>query len=319
VVQFLRERTGRGAGEIGVTKLTATKVSIATATILAITKASIGIWTGSLAVLSSAFDSILDMVSSSINYVAVRVAEQPPDEKHPYGHAKFEPLAAQIQSFLILFSGVYIFYKAYVNAEEHAVITNLGINIWVMLFSLLATLFLVIFLKKVAKREKSQVLEADALHYEVDLLTNGGVLVALIVIKFTGHHLIDSLVSALIAIYIIFSALKLNFSVTKDLLDEVIPPEELEQIEEILDSHSKEIVEVHKLRTRKAGNLRFVDMHLVLWNGFSLQQANDLRTDIENRIKNSIENADVNIYIEPCKADVCEECDVCEDGTNNGE
>ncbi|ADD66811.1 cation diffusion facilitator family transporter [Denitrovibrio acetiphilus DSM 12809] len=301
---------------MGVTKLTATKVSIATASVLAITKATIGLLTGSLAVLSSALDSILDIISSSVNYVAVKVSDQPPDENHPYGHTKFEPLAAQIQSFLILFSGIYIFYKAYTNVEQQAVITDISINIYVMLFSMFATLFLVIFLRKVAKAEKSQVLEADSLHYEIDLLTNGGVLVALLIIKFTGYHLIDSLVSALIAVYIIFSAIRLNFNVTKDLLDEVIPDDELAIVEEIINSHSKDIVEVHKLRTRKAGTKRFIDMHLVLWNGMSLQKANDLRTDIENRIKKSLKDSDVNIYIEPCKADICDECEVCGDGRN---
>ncbi len=238
------------------------------------TKAGIGISTGSLAVLSSAFDSILDIVSSSINYFAVKVSEQPPDERHPYGHAKFEPLAAQIQSFLILFSGIYIFYKAYTNAEENVVITELSINIWVMVFSIVATFFLVIFLRHVAKTEKSAVIEADSLHYEIDLLTNGGVLVALLAIKYTGYHLIDSLVSALIAVYIIFSAVKLNLTVTKELLDEAMPDEELNMIYEILKSHSHEIVDIHNLRTRKAGVKRFVDMHLVLWEGASLKEAN---------------------------------------------
>jgi len=255
---------------------------------------------------------MLDIVSSSINYVAVRVAEQPPDEKHPYGHAKFEPLAAQIQSFLILFSGIYIFYKAYTNAEENAVIENLGINIWVMLFSIAATFFLVIFLKKVAKKEKSAVIEADCLHYQIDLLTNGGVLVALVAIKVTGYHLIDSLVSALIAVYIIYSALKLNLTVTRDLLDEMLPEDELSVINEILESHAQEIVEVHKMRTRRAGNKRFVDMHLVLWEGLSLKEANDLRVDIENRITAALDDADVNLYIEPCKGNICDECGVCE-------
>jgi len=287
-------------------------VSIATAFTLAVVKATIGIWTGSLAVLSSALDSILDIVSSSINYVAVRVADLPPDEKHPYGHTKFEPLAAQIQSFLILFSGIYIFYKAYTNAEENAVITDIGINIWVMIFSMTATLFLVLFLRKVAKKEKSAVIEADSLHYEIDLLTNGGVLVALVAIKLTGYHLIDSLVSALIAVYIIFSALKLNLSVTKELLDEVIPDNELAILNDIIKSHEHEIVEVHNLRTRKAGVKRFVDMHLVLWHGLSLREGNVLRKDIEDRIKKAIENADVNIYIEPCKEDSCDSCDICD-------
>jgi len=262
--------------------------------------------------LSSALDSILDIVSSSINYFAVRVAEQPPDENHPYGHTKFEPLAAQIQSFLILFSGLYIFYKAYSNAENNAVITNMGINLWVMFFSITATFFLVVFLKYVAKKEKSAVIEADSLHYQIDLLTNGGVIVALIAIKYTGYQLIDSIVSAVIAVYIIFSALKLNLSVTKDLLDEVLPDEELSVINDILASHDQEIVEVHKFRTRRAGVKRFVDMHLVLWQDLSLKEANSLRIDIENRIKNALDGADVNLYIEPCTGDMCEECGVCE-------
>lgn len=261
--------------------------------------------------LSSAFDSILDIVSSTVNYFAVSVSDKPPDEKHPYGHTKFEPLAAQIQSFLILLSGVYIFYKAYTNAEAQTQVQNLSVNIIVMLVSMTATLFLVIFLKKTAKKEKSAVLEADSLHYQVDLLTNGGVLAALVAIKYTGLHIIDALVSAVIAVYIIISALRLNLSVTKELLDEVLPDEELEKINGILDSHGHEIVEVHNLRTRKAGGKRFIDMHLVVWEGMSLKDANDLRVDIENRIEISLENADVNIYIEPCKRNMCDKCDIC--------
>lgn len=275
-------------------------------------KAAVGFWTGSLAVLSSAFDSLLDIASSTINFFAVRLAEQPPDEKHPYGHSKFEPLAAQIQSFLILFSGLYILYRAYHNITEGTVLRETGANIWVMVFSIAVTAVLVVFLKYVAKREKSSVIEADCLHYQIDLLTGGGILFALIIIKITGIFLIDAIVSAVIAVYIIFSALKLNFSVTRELLDEVLPAEEMEVIEEVLKRHDQEIVEVHKLRTRKAGDKRFVDMHLVLWQELSLKTANDLRRDIENRIKKRLNDADVNIYIEPCDGDSCEECRVCE-------
>jgi len=277
-----------------------------------LTKAAIGFSTGSLAVLSSAFDSILDIASSSVNYFAVKVADQPPDENHPYGHTKFEPLAAQIQSFLILFSGIYILYRAYTHIVEEVKLEQIGINIIVMTFSMTVTFFLVLFLRYVAKKEHSAVIEADSMHYEIDLLTNGGVLLALVVIKFTGLHIIDAVVSALIAVYIIISALKLNLSVTRELLDETIPDDEVQIVNSILKSHEEEIVEVHKLRTRKAGVKRFVDMHLVLWQEMSLKEANDLRNDIENRIKAGLGNADVNIYIEACKGDICEECRVCE-------
>lgn len=275
-------------------------------------KASVGLWTGSLAVLSSAVDSILDIASSTINYFAVRMAEQPPDDKHPYGHSKFEPLAAQIQSFIILFSGLYILYKAYNNYHEHTQLAHMASSIWVMIFSMTVTFFLVRFLNKVAKAENSAVIEADSLHYAMDLLTNGGVLAALVAIKITGMHVIDAIVSAAIAVYIIFSALKLNFSVTRELLDEVLPENELQTINEVLKLHEHEIVEVHKLRTRKAGARKFVDMHLVLWKGMSLKEGNDLRNDIENRIKRTLGNTDVNIYIEPCKDGMCDECRVCD-------
>jgi len=280
---------------------------------LAVFKAFVGLWSGSLAVLSSAFDSMLDILSSTINFFAIKVSMSPPDENHPYGHSKFEPLAAQIQSFIILFSGVFILYKAYINITDKTEIKAVGINIAVMIISIIITLFLVVFLKKAAIRLNSTVLHADSLHYKTDILSGVGVLSALIIIKITGLHIIDAIVSAVIAVYIIFSALRLNLQVTRELLDQTLPEEDMHILREILESHSDEIVEVHNLRTRSAGNLRFIDMHLVLYNKMTLKEGNDIRADIEQRIKRGIENADVNIYIEPCKPEMCPDCTICED------
>lgn len=247
----------------------------------------------------------------------------PPDENHQYGHAKFEPLAAQIQSFLILFSGIYILYKAYGNFHSEMQIKAVGINIAVMALSMVITAVLVYFLKYAANKLRSTVLYADSLHYRTDLLSGAGVLIALIIIKFTGLHIIDAIVSAVIAVYIIVSALRLNFQVTRELLDETLPEEDMKVVQEILDRHKIEIVNVHKLRTRSAGNQKFIDMHLVLYHGLSLQDGNDIRTDIEKRIKKGIKGADVNIYIEPCDPDHCDTCCVCgeqeqDKNTNSG-
>jgi cation diffusion facilitator family transporter len=262
-------------------------------------------------------------MSSTINFYAIRVSMSPPDENHQYGHAKFESLAAQIQSFIILFSGVYILYKAYGNFHSHAEIKAVGINIAVMAVSIMITGALVYFLKYAAEKLKSSVLHADSLHYKTDLLSGAGVLVALVAIKITGLHIIDAIVSAVIAVYIIVSAIRLNFQVTRELLDETIPDEEMHAINEILDRHKCEIVEVHNLRTRSAGNQRFIDMHLVLFHGLSLQDGNDIRNDIEKRIKAQIADADVNIYIEPCDPEHCGTCCVCgeqdqDNNTNSG-
>jgi cation diffusion facilitator family transporter len=144
----------------------------------------VGVWSGSLAVLSSAFDSLLDVISSTVNFYAIRVSMTPPDENHQYGHAKFEPLAAQIQSFIILFSGAYILYKAYGNFHSEVQIKAVGVNIAVMTVSIAITATLVYFLKYAANRLKSTVLYADSLHYRTDLLSGAGVLVALVLIKF---------------------------------------------------------------------------------------------------------------------------------------
>jgi len=243
----------------------------------------------------------------------------PPDENHPYGHSKFEPLAAQIQSFIILFSGLYILYKAYLNFHSHAGIKAMGVNIAVMAVSICITAALVYFLKYAATKLKSSVLYADSLHYKTDLLSGAGVLAALVIIKFTGLYVIDSIVSAVIAVYIIVSALKLNFQVTRELLDETLPDEDMQIINSVLDRHKVEIVDVHKLRTRSAGSRKFIDMHLVLYHSLSLQDGNDIRRDIEKRIKAGIRDADVNIYIEPCDPEHCDTCRVCgeQDGSDS--
>lgn len=254
---------------------------------------------------------MLDVISSTVNFYAIRVSMTPPDKNHPYGHAKFEPLAAQIQSFIILFSGAYILYKAYANFHSEVQIKAVGVNIAVMTVSIAITGALVYFLKYAANKLKSSVLYADSLHYRTDLLSGTGVLIALVAIKFTGLHVIDSIVSAVIAVYIIVSALRLNFQVTRELLDETLPEEDMKTVREILDRHKCEIVDVHKLRTRSAGNQKFIDMHLVLYHGLSLQDGNDIRTDIEKRIRKGIHGADVNIYIEPCDPEHCDTCCVC--------
>lgn len=297
-------------------------MSIGTAVFLTFFKAAVGLWSGSLAVLSSAFDSLLDILSSTVNFFAIRVSMTPPDENHPYGHSKFEPLAAQFQSFIIMLSGAFILYKAYVNIRNDAKITAVGLNIAVMTVSILITFFLVFFLQYAAKKLESTVLHADSLHYKTDLFSGAGVLIALVLIKLTGFHIIDAIVSAVIAVYIIVSALMLNFQVTKELLDETLPDEDMKTLKDILDRHKIEIVDVHKLRTRRAGNQKFIDMHLVLYHGLSLQDGNDIREDIEQRIKSGIKHADVNIYIEPCNPKTCSTCCVCgeqeQDNTKSG-
>jgi len=289
-------------------KTAATKISIATAFVLAVFKFTVGLYSGSLMIITSAVDSLLDIGSSSVNYFAIKLAEEPPDKGHPYGHSKYEPLAAFIQSMIIMASGVYILYQAYekITGEETSIKLNLGIL--VMVISIIATFLLVLVLRSVAKRTKSPILKADALHYEIDLLTGGGVLFGLIIIKFFSFYIIDPIISVLIAIYIIYSALQLAKEVMADLLDEEIPEEEKQIIKDILEDYDEILHDYHNLRTRKAGASRFIDMHVTLCRRMTVEEAHEIADDIENRIKLTLEAADATIHIDPCSV---KECNLC--------
>ncbi|AEI13885.1 cation diffusion facilitator family transporter [Flexistipes sinusarabici DSM 4947] len=293
-------------------KTAAALTSVFVAGTLAVIKLVTGLMINSLVIVTSAVDSIMDIVTSSINYYAIKASEQPPDKEHPFGHHKYESLATFIQSIIIMLSGFYILYEAYSKYINKESVTNVNNGLYVMFFSILITLFLTIFLRRTAKREESAVLKADALHYEIDILTNLGVIGTLFVVKFTGIEIIDPVVSVLIAVYIVYSALKLNFNVTKDLVDTELPVDIKEKIIDIIKQYDDYHLDFHRLRTRQAGSKKFVDLHLTLCREVSLNDAHKIADTIEKRIKDEIKNSDVIIHIEPCTDENCPGIEHCE-------
>ena len=291
----------------------ASRVSILVAVILTITKGVVGVLVGSLAILSSAVDSILDILSSSVNYYAIKKSEEPPDETHPFGHGKFESLATFLQSLVILGSGIFILYKSYEKFIQKGGVLDIDAGLYVMLFSIVVTFFLTRFLKRTAKATDSMILKADAMHYEIDILTNAGILISLVLIKLTGAHVIDSVVSAIISIYIIYSAISLNVSVSKDLLDVEVSKVVKDDILKILDSFENLHVDYHKLRTRRSGSQRFLDLHLTLCRYLSLSEAHKISDVIEEKLVKNIKDLDVTIHIDPCDAVNCPGIDACND------
>lgn len=285
-------------------KSKASAIAMSLALSLAFIKAIVGIFTGSLAIISSAVDSILDVFTSLFNFLAIKAAEKPADEHHQYGHGKYESLAAFIQSIIIFISGIFILFSAYKNIinNEHPEISNAGIA--VMILSIFVTIGLTIYLRYMSKKEKSKILEADSMHYSVDLYTNIGILVSLFIIKYTGLVIIDSLVAILIALFIMYSAIKLSLDVSKELLDSSICKDDYNKILEILSGFNKYNLEFHNIRTRLSGNTVFVDMHLNLCKYLTLEQVHRLTDIVEYEIAREIPNSDVTIHPEPCDHDV---------------
>ncbi len=261
----------------------ATMVSSAVAAMLVVIKAVVGLLSGSVAVLASAIDSALDLVVSAFNFFAISRSEEPASERFNYGLGKIEGLAATIEGAIIIASGLFILYKATVKALSGGGTTHLEISMGVMLFSLLATALLVAYLNQTAKATNNLVVKADAMHYKTDLFANVGILASLLLVKLTGHDLIDALVGAVIAIYIIYSAYGILREGVLNLLDVALDEDMVDQIKSIIDGEA-DVNSYHYLRTRKAGNQHFVEAHLVFQRGILLDTAHDAADHIETNI-----------------------------------
>lgn len=278
----------------------ATLVSSSVAAMLVLTKASVGILSGSVAVMASAIDSALDLAVSAFNYFAISSSEKPASERFNYGLGKVEGLAATIEGTIIIMSGLFILYQAVAKAMLGGGTTHLNMSMGVMLFSLVTTAFLVIYLNRTAKATNNLVVKADAMHYKTDLFANVGVLVSLLLVKMSGNHLIDAAVGAVIAIYIIFSAYDILREGILNLLDVALGEDMVDDIKSIIASE-KDVSSYHFLRTRKAGNNHFVEAHLVFQRGILLDTAHDAADHIESEIARLDDKAHwvFNLHLDP--------------------
>ena len=262
----------------------ATLVSTSVAALLTLIKLFIGLASGSVAVLASAIDSILDMFVSIFNYFAISNSEKPADDKFNYGRGKIEALASLLEGVIITFSGLYLLYQAYNKAINGEVSSYANESILIMLISLFITISLVIYLNKVAKKTNSMVIKADSLHYKTDVYTNIAVLLSLILVHFTKYEIIDVFIGGAISIFIIYSAYELIEDGVLILLDKAIEEEVVLLIKKEIISQ-KEVNTFHMLKTRQSANKNFLDVHLVYDCFITLLEAHNASDEIENRIK----------------------------------
>ena len=250
-------------------------------------KFSVGVLSGSVAVLASAVDSLLDFVVSLFNAFAVRGAEKPRDEDHNYGHGKLEGLAALFEGLLILASSVFVFRQAYFKASNPQPFENSGLDLAlvVMLVSMVASIALVAYLNRAAAKTGNLVLEADALHYRTDVWSNAAILAGIILIRFTGWTQADPLIAVGVGIYIAWAAVPLIRKSIDMLMDHALPEPLVEQIRTIAETHSPLAGDVHEMKTRRSGEINFVEFHLVLGNDIPLGEAHRIGDEIEMRIR----------------------------------
>ncbi|MGE4545769.1 MAG: cation diffusion facilitator family transporter [Pedobacter sp.] len=286
-------------------KIRAARISMATATCLTLLKLVTGLMTGSMAVLSSAIDSLLDIVMSVANFLAIRQAEQPPDTKHPFGHGKFETIATIVQALAIGLSGGWVCYESVRRLLTGVTLGKLEGGMAVLAFSALVSWKIGRFLVHTARETESTALKADSLHFSMDVYTNLALLAGLVAIRVFNLAWLDPALSIVVALYIFYQAFGLFRYGLRDILDERLPETIREEIATILEQHRGKLLGYHRLRTRRAGSQKLIDFHLTLCKYLSVEEAHDIADHLETHMKEKIGRADITIHVEPCPFETC--------------
>jgi len=288
-------------------------ISVLSNTLLVLGKLAVGYWINSISVMSEAIHSGLDLVAAVIAFFAVRLAIKPADKRHRYGHGKIENVSGTIEALLIFTAAAWIIYEAVKKlllAGSHISLPLAGVV--VMAASGFINYIVSGYLFRVAAKTDSIALEADAWHLRTDVYTSLGVTVSLLAIYFTGYHLLDPLMALLVAVMIIKAAWKLTCEALSPLMDVSLPEHEEQAIIDVIAGHSNEFVEFHKLRTRKAGRERKIDLHLVVPYYKNINEVHNLCDNIGNEIKEALPYSDVLIHAEPCNTlEECRSCGTC--------
>jgi cation diffusion facilitator family transporter len=274
--------------------------AVVSALVLASSKFAVGLFSGSLAIISSSLDSLLDVFMSGMNFFAIRTASQPADDSHQYGHGKAEDLAAIAQSVVIVFSGSFIIYKAFDTYVRSVVISYSPYDFLVMILSLAVSIAIVLLLTKIGKQTGSNALLADALHYTSDLFSNSGALLAIALTHFTGTTFYDLIFAVIIGCIIIFSAIKIAGKGISGIMDSRISETMTNEIEAVIRGMPFPAAGFHKLRTRHSGSNKYIDFHMLFCRKLRVDEAHDLANTLEKKISKKVKHVDVVIHIEPC-------------------
>jgi ferrous-iron efflux pump FieF len=272
--------------------------SVAMALFLLLAKSWAAYLTGSTAMLGSLADTALDLIASLTTLAGVRIAAQPADLDHRFGHGKAEALVALAQVALITFSAIGITWRAterlFNRAETHAMDVGIGVS----LIAIALTLVLLWYQRRVIERTGSVAIKTDNVHYKADLMLNGAVIVALVLDQVLHLHGADAIFGIVIALWLLWGAWRASREAVHQLMDREWPEEERR---EFLDAAAKyeELRGLHDLRTRKSGTLRFVQFHVWVPAHWTVQEAHDRLDRTEEELQRSFPDTEILIHVDP--------------------
>jgi cation diffusion facilitator family transporter len=286
-------------------KISVARLSVLSNSLLIAIKITVGIFSGSVSILSEAIHSFMDLLASVISFFSVKISDTPADERHPYGHGKFENISGVTEAILIFIASGWIIFEALRRILHPNIIDRIGLGIVVMAISAIVNFIVSRMIYKEAKSTDSIALEADALHLKVDVYTSLGVAAGLFLMFILGFfikspliHYLDPVIAILVALLILRESFILFRKAYAPLLDESLSEQEVTHINDLINTYCSETINFHGLRTRKAGNYRYVDFHLNVPSAMSVKEAHDLCDNIEEGIKRILDHTEVTIHVE---------------------
>ena len=286
----------------GPTKVGAARLSLVSNSVLIVLKVAAGAITGSIAIITEAVHSSIDLLASVVAFLSLRKADEPADADHMYGHAKVENLAAAIEGMLILVGAGVILYESVHRLTAGGEIENIGVGIVVIGVSAVVNVVVSSYLYRQARAHDSPALEGDAAHLRADAATSVAVLVGLVLIEITGVQELDAIVALMVGSAIVYAGVRILSRSSRVLIDEALPAEELDVVRaQIAAFPAPELVGYHKLRGRRAGSARHIDLHLQFAPGTSLERAHAVAHELQASVRVKIPNADLLVHMEPSR------------------
>jgi cation diffusion facilitator family transporter len=256
--------------------------------------------TGSVGLFSDAAESLVNLVAAVAALWALTVALRPPDEEHAFGHNKAEYFSSGLESALIIIAAVWIGATAWGRLMNPQPLENVGLGLSVTLVATALNGGVALVLLRAGRRLRSITLRADAQHLLTDVWTSLGVVVGLVMVQLTGWMVLDPLIALLVAANIVWTGVRLLRDTAQGLLDRALAPEELKKISGVLSRYEERDIRFHALRTRAAGQRRFVSMHVLVPGRWTVQRGHDLSEKIEAELAEALRgNTTFFIHIEP--------------------
>lgn len=253
---------------------------------------------GSIALLSDALESIVNIVASLMMYWSIRVSEKPPDKSHPYGHQKVENLSCAVEGVLVLFAALLIIQTAYERLNNPIELVSIDLALFLSLLATAGNGLLAWGLMRTSEETGSLALEGDAKHLLSDVISSGAVVIGLFIGQMLNIPVLDPLMALAVSVIVIKMGGEMVYKAGRGLMDESCPEAE-EKIRAVMDRHQHQFIDYHNLRTRKSGDVVYAELHLSVDGQMSVQEAHDFTDHLEEDLANEVSNVEITIHIEP--------------------